>query len=266
MSTREEPWPAGTPCWADLGVPDIAAAVAFYSEVVGWTFVDTGPDYGGYFIGQVDGRAAAGVGPLMQEGQPAAWTVYLASDDVDATAELIGKHGGTVLVAPIDVAGSGHMLIGADPTGGVFGVWQQTGMIGCQVQDEPGSFVWDDARLTDPEVGKRFYADVFGFQYSPLGPEAGDDAPADYATFNIEGGDPNRPLGGIGGLMGMPPGTPSHWLAYFAVADTDAAVEAVGDGGGTVHMSPEDTPYGRIAVVADPFGATFGLIGAPAEQ
>jgi len=65
-------------------------------------------------------------------------------------------------------------------------------------------------------------------------------------------------------MMGAPPGTPSHWLAYFTVADVDASFDAVGDGGGSVLMPPEDTPFGRIGVVQDPFGATFGLHGAPA--
>jgi predicted enzyme related to lactoylglutathione lyase len=264
MSTRTDPWPAGTPCWVDLSVPDVAAAVAFYSEVIGWTFVDTGPDYGGYHIAQMDERAAAGIGPIMQEGQPAAWTVYLASDDVDATAKLVGEHGGSLYAGPMDIAGNGRMLIAADPTGGVFGVWQQTGMIGSGFQDEPGSFVWDDARLTDPDAGKRFYADVFGFRYTPLGADDAD--MADYETFTVPGGPPERPAGGIGGMMGAPPGTPSHWLPYFMAADTDAAVAVAGDGGGTVLMAPENTPYGRIAIVQDPFGAVFGLIGTPTEE
>ncbi len=260
MSTRTDPWPPGTPCWVDLSVPDVAGAVAFYSSVIGWTFVDTGADYGGYHIAQMDGRAAAGIGPLMQEGQPAAWTVYLASDDADATAKLIGEHGGTVYAGPTDIADNGRMLIAADPTGGVFGVWQQTGMIGSALVDEPGAFVWDDARLHDVEVGKRFYADVFGLRYAPL-PDAGE--AGDYEIFTLDG---ERPLGGMGGIVDAPPGTPSHWLAYFTVADVDAAVEAVGDGGGRVLMSPETTPFGRIGVVTDPFGATFGLHSAPGDS
>jgi predicted enzyme related to lactoylglutathione lyase len=259
MSTRTDPWPAGTPCWVDLSVPDVEAAVAFYADVVGWTFVDTGPDYGGYQIAQLDGRAVAGIGPTMQEGQPSAWTVYLASDDIDATAALIGEHGGTIFAGPMDIAGNGRMLVAADPTGAVFGVWQQTGMIGSAVVEEPGAFVWDDALLHDVEAGKRFYAAVFGFEYAPLGPEAGD-VPAGYETFTVGG----RPGGGIGGMMGGPAGTPSHWLAYFTVADIDVAVGEVGDGGGTVLMSPEDTPFGRIGVVVDPFGAVVGLHSPPA--
>jgi hypothetical protein len=106
------------------------------------------------------------------------------------------------------------------------------------------------------EAGKRFYAAVFGFRYSPL-EEGGD---AGYETFDVPGGD-GRPAGGIGGIPGAAPGTPSHWLPYFTVADIDATVEAVGAGGGAVLLAPTDTPFGRIAVVRDPFGAVFGLHG-----
>jgi predicted enzyme related to lactoylglutathione lyase len=143
----------------------------------------------------------------------------------------------------------------------VFGVWQQTGMIGASVDEEPGAIIWDDAHLHDVEAGKRFYADVFGFRYAPLGPEAGETG--DYETFLVPAA-PDRPGGGIGGMMGAPPGTPSHWLAYFTVTDADAAADAVGAGGGRVLMAPESTPFGRIGVVIDPFGAVFGLHSAPA--
>jgi hypothetical protein len=63
----------------------------------------------------------------------------------------------------------------------------------------------------------------------------------------------------MGGMMGAPDGSPSHWLAYFTVADIDASVRAVRDGGGTVVREPEHTPFGRIGTVRDPFGAEFGL-------
>ena len=263
MPTRTEPWPAGTPCWVDLAVPDVAGAVAFYADVIGWTFVEPGGDHAGYQLAQVDGRTAAGVGQVAQEDQHPAWTVYFASDDIDATAKLIGEHGGSVFVGPMDVTDIGRLLVAADPTGGVFGVWQQTGMIGCEVQEEPGSFVWDDARLRDVGLGKRFYAEVFDLHYAPLPPEAGE--VGDYETFTPPGGTESRPARGMGGMQGPPPGTPSHWLAYFTVADVDASVGAVGDGGGTVLRPPETTPFGRIGVVADPYGAVFGLHSAPAS-
>src|SRR5262245_1718912 len=152
MPTHEGPWPAGTPCWVDLAVPDVAQATAFYGSVIGWSFVDSGEEFGHYNIGMVDGRPAAGIGPLMQEGQPTFWTVYLATDDADATAKLISDNGGSVIMAPMDIPGNGRMVIAADPAGAVFGVWQSLGMNGAAVYNEPGGLTWEDARLSDPEA------------------------------------------------------------------------------------------------------------------
>jgi hypothetical protein len=188
----------------------------------------------------------------MAEGAPTAWTLYFASDDADATAELVAQHGGSVLFEPMDIAGNGRMCVAVDPAGAAFGVWQARGMIGAGVVNEPGGLVWEDARLADPEAAKRFYSGVFGFTY-----ESFEGAPEQYWTFH-RGGDP---LGGIGGMMGAPEGTPSHWLTYFAVADTDAALAAARDAGGAVVDGPDDSPFGRIGVLADPFGATFAVIG-----
>jgi uncharacterized protein len=252
MTHRDTPWPAGTPCWVDLSVPDLSAGLEFYRSVFGWEMVDSGPEYGNYHIAQVDGRAAAGIGPVMEEGQPSAWTVYLAADDADAAAKLVGEHGGSVLVPPMDIADNGRMAIAADPTGAVFGIWQSLGMIGAGIANEPGGLVWEDARLSDPEAGKRFYADVFGWTYGPV-----EGAPEDYATFAVDG----EIAGGLGGLMGAPEGTPSHWLPYFMVADVDLATTSARSGGGAVLLEPEDTPFGRMSVVTDPFGATFSLHG-----
>ena len=81
----------------------------------------------------------------------------------------------------------------------------------------------------------------------------------DYGTFALPGQE--APLGGMGGMMGGEGG--SHWLVYFAVADVDAAVEAVLAHGGSSLAPAFDSPYGRMASVADPAGAAF-MLAAPA--
>jgi uncharacterized protein len=255
MPVRTEPWPAGTPCWVDLAVPDVAAAVAFYGSVIGWDFVDSGAEYGHYHVARTKDRAAAAVGPVQGAGRPSAWTVYLASDDVDATAALIGENGGTVVAPPFDVPGNGRMTVALDPCGGAFGVWQAGGTVGAEIYNEPGSLVWTDARLTDPEAGRAFYTAVFGYTFESVpGVPAGD-----YAVFQVGG----EVAGGMGGMMGAPPGTPAHWLAYFAVTDVDAAVAAGESAAATVLMPPQDTPFGRMGILTDPFGATFAVHGGP---
>ncbi len=256
MPTRTNPWPTGTPCWVDLSVPDLTTAKAFYGAVFGWSFFDSGAEFGHYHICQVDDRAAAAIGPLQTEGQPTAWTVYLASDDVDGTAKLIGDNGGAVLVEPMDIPGSGRMCIAQDPQGAVFGVWQTAGMHGAEVYMEPGALVWTDVRLPDPDAGRTFYASVFGYRYEPI-----EGAPPDYTAIRFDAARDGESVGGIGGMMGSPEDTPAHWLAYFLVSDADAAAASATAAGGTILAEPFDTPYGRMAGITDPHGATFFVVG-----
>lgn len=45
-------------------------------------------------------------------------------------------------------------------------------------------------------------------------------------------------------MMDPSAGLPSHWVAYFSVADTDAAVAAAVNAGGALQGDPMDTPFG----------------------
>ena len=252
MPTRSDPWPTGTPCWVDLGAPDVAASTAFYGAVLGWSFVDTGEEFGHYNICQVNGLAAAAIGPKQDPNQPTAWTVYLASDNADATAASITANGGMLLAEPFDIPGTGRMTVAADPAGAAFGVWQSGGMIGAEIYNDAGALAWTDARLTDPDAARAFYSAVFGYQYQAM-----PGAPGHYTTFHLD----EAPIGGIGGMMDPAAGLPSHWLAYFAVADADAAVTAAIDGGGTLQGDPMNSPFGRMAFLTDPDGAVFALVG-----
>ena len=251
MTMRTSRWPAGVPCWADLSAPDVEAAKSFYAEVLGWTFQDTGDEYGGYAIAQVRGAAAAAIGP-QPEGAPAAWTLYLASDDADKTAAAVAEHGGTVLLPPGDVGPLGRLFIAADPTGATFGVWQAGTHLGAGITSEPGSLVWEDLRSPDPDAARAFYSDVFGYHTRAL-PAAG----PDYHTFSLPGED--APLGGMGGMMGADD-RPAHWIIYFAVADTGSAVATAERRGGGVVAPPMDTTYGRLAGLTDPAGAAFWIL------
>ena len=250
MTTRTSPWPAGVPCWTDLMTPDVGDARMFYEAVLGWTFADTGDEYGGYVIGQVGGAAAAGIGP-MQEGTRTAWTLYFATGDADASAGQVEARGGTVIVPPGDVGPLGRMAVAADPTGALFGVWQAGGHIGAGIANEPGALTWDDLRTTDPDAARAFYEALFGFRYEGIPDEEGD-----YRVMFRPG--EQAPLGGIGGMMGEE-GSP-HWLVYFGVADTAATAAAAERAGGSVLAPPFETPYGRLAALADPGGATFWVI------
>ena len=257
MSIRTSPWPAGVPCWADLMVPDVAAAGAFYAAVLGWEVPASDDQYGGYVVAHRDGHATAGIAPL-QPGARTGWTLYFATDDADATTAAAEQAGGTVLLPAVEVGPLGRMALLADPSGAWFGVWQASTMIGAALVNEPGGLVWEDLRSTDPAAAQAFYSAVFGFHVDPLAM-----AGPDYGTFRLR--HEQAPLGGMGGMMNSPEGTPSHWLVYFAVADTDAALAAATEAGGTVTVPAKDTPFGRLGGVRDPYGADLVVLQPPPD-
>lgn len=63
---------------------------------------------------------------------------------------------------------------------------------------------------------------------------------------------------------GVPEEVPAHWQIYFAVEDTDAAVEQVKQRGGSVMVEPMEVPAGRFSILTDPHGASFAVIALSA--
>src|SRR3954454_22300655 len=119
-------YPPGTPSWVDLSTSDVDGAARFYDELLGWETFEPGDaeETGGYRMFTVRGKQVAGLGPVQQDGQPPAWTTYIASSDAEETARKAGEAGGQGFMPPVDVMDAGRMTIIADPTGAVFGVWQ----------------------------------------------------------------------------------------------------------------------------------------------
>jgi uncharacterized protein len=258
MVTRDTVWPGGTPCWVDLGVDDIDKARAFYSGLFGWDIQPGPPEAGGYAIALLRGRPAAGIGPKMGPAEtPTVWTTYLAADSADDTAAKVKTAGGQLLTDLMDVMDAGRMAIAADPAGAVFGIWQGRAHTGAGIANEPGSLCWNENMSRDFDGSKAFYHAVFGYDYDDMS-----DGGFSYATLKL--GDDI--VGGIGGLPAdVPAGVPAHWSAYFAVADTDAALQTVTGLGGSVVRPAWDSPYGRMATVSDDQGAAFSVIGITAD-
>jgi len=242
----------GTPIWVDVAASDIAKTKAFYNAVLGWDAVDASqPEAGGYGMFNVNGKVVAGYMPVQNEQQPVVWTTYVSVADAGTTANRVKEAGGTVMVGPMQVMDVGSMALFADPTGAVVGVWQPGTHTGADIYNVPGALVWNELATRDPAKAAAFYSRVFGWE-APA-----DAATSQYAEWKLEGRT-------IGGMMPMgetyPASVPPHWLTYFAVADCDRVVAAAAAAGGKVVMPAKDIDQGRIAVIADPGGATFAVI------
>ncbi len=258
MVTRDSRWPAGTPCWVDVSVDDVPKAITFYQALFGWDIQVGGPEVGGYSIARLENRIVAGVSPKYGPAEaPSAWTTYLATEDVDATADRIKGAGGQLIAGPMDVTSEGRMAIAIDTAGAVFGVWQGGNTTGIGLANVPGALSWDEQMSRDFHGSKAFYHAVFGYGYQDMSAEG-----FKYVTLMVDG----HEVGGLGEYpQGTPEEMPAAWSVYFAVENADAAVAKVVELGGTVVRPAWDSPYGRIGVVADDHGAVFSLIKLPTQ-
>lgn len=256
MTTQTALRPHGAITWMDLSTPDLEGAKRFYQHVFGWEYYDIGADFGHYHYALTRGQAAAGIGqspPYMTT--PSAWTVYLASaeGDVDRVKAL----GGQIVVESMTVGDAGKMTICADSTGAMFGLWQPIDFIGAAVEGEHGGMAWGEVNTRNAAGARDFYASLFALTSHKM-----EDEKVEYYTMHHE----EAMLFGVMQMDEAWGDLPPHWMGYFAVDNADAAVERVLSAGGKVMAPQFDTPYGRIAVTADPYGAVFSIIQLPEEE
>ena len=238
----------GTPSWVDLGTPDIAGALAFYSGLFGWEGEDQGEEAGHYTMCRLRGKAVAALGPQQNPGPPV-WMTYITVASAEQAAVLIPAHGGTVLVPPFDVFDAGRMAVAVDNAGTAFSIWEPGRHIGAEIVNEPGTLCWNELTTRDKESAKAFYPAVFGWEAQDHG---------EYLEWSLDG----RVIAGCMPMVGAtwPEEIPNHWMTYFAVEDCDASAARVAELGGNVAVPPTDIPQGRLAVCNDPTGGTFSII------
>ncbi len=248
----------GEPCWVDALLPDVEAGKRFYGPLFGWTFGDHLPEHHGYTFALRDGVPAGALAAKPDGRMPTVWNLYLATVDAAACAGKIRDAGGEVFMGPQRVGDLGTMLMAADPTGAVFGVWQGGGHPGFGTGGGPGAFCWAELLTRAPETTDPFYREVFGVRGEQIGESGGD---FDYEVWSAAGDPEHRPLAGRMRMgSDVPRELPPHFGVVFAVGDCDAAADAARAGGGRVASDPRDTPYGRLAELVDDQGAHFTVL------
>ncbi|MEV0961556.1 VOC family protein [Streptomyces sp. NPDC049910] len=249
----------GSPNWLDLATPDLPGAASFYGELFGWTFRPGGPGAGGYGMFELDGRTAAGgMGVPPEQGAPG-WTLYFRSASADDTAERVRNSGGSVTYEPADVRDLGRMAHFADPAGVGFATWQPGTSRGLDVVNETGSLCWAELFTQDPGAALEFYRAVFDWDEFAVPIPGG----GTYVTVNPAGAGEDAMFAGLVALDTDPVEAAAgpYWLPYFEIVGTDATAAAAEELGGTVRTGPIDLEdVGRIAKLADPYGARFAVI------
>lgn len=123
-STPDGAAPASDFSWHELATSDPQAALAFYSELFGWSrgpAHDMGPA-GTYQLVEHGGAQVGGVYKVMDASKPPHWLTYIQVASVDRAAAAAKAAGGRVTQGPMEVPGGSRIAQILDPQGGAFAV------------------------------------------------------------------------------------------------------------------------------------------------
>jgi predicted enzyme related to lactoylglutathione lyase len=244
--------------WYELMTSDVAAAKAFYTNVVGWSTQDMPMPGMTYTLLRSGDTQVGGMMPLPKEacdaGMKPCWVSYLEADDVDGAAAKVQSLGGKIYRAPADIPNVGRFAVVADPQGASFNLFKPSQPGRRNVSSEPGHIGWHELHTNDSPQALDFYNAMFGWlkgdgmDMGPMGT---------YQLFTIG-------AAAVGAMFNSPAAQARpFWLYYFNVGDIDAAAKRVSDGGGKIMFGPQQVPGGGwIVQASDPQGAAFALLGS----
>ncbi len=120
----DEPRP-GEFSWRELATTDYRAAFEFYRELFGWEIMNDF-DMGESGMYRIFGRSGRDMGGMFDKPAempgPPFWLYYVSVADVDKTTEEVEKHGGKILIGPMEVPGGDRITQCMDPQGAAFAI------------------------------------------------------------------------------------------------------------------------------------------------
>jgi predicted enzyme related to lactoylglutathione lyase len=252
----------GKVIFAQLVTPDLAAAEQFYAGLFGWTFRSLHGGTTDYAAAFFDGRLVAALTQRKlssAEHRQPAWLTFIAVHDVDATKNAAVQHGAKVLFGPHDFPDRGREAVLEDPQGAVFAVLASSSGDPPDVLAAPGEWIWSSLITREPDVDAGFYQTLFDYEVFDLPAEAG----AQHLLLATD----NYARASANSLPVSKSNIHPHWLNYVRVEDVDkSAAKAVALGGRILVEPRIDRHGGKIALIADPAGAPFGLLEWPETE
>jgi predicted enzyme related to lactoylglutathione lyase len=248
--------------WYELLTTDPKAAMAFYTDVVGWK-TQLYAEEGGYTMWLSAQGPLGGVTALPEAakkmGMPSHWTAHVYVSDVDASVAKVRSLDGRVVMPPTDIPTIGRFAVISDPQGAMINVFKPLPPENGESMKphdvtKPGEFCWAELMTTDHEAAFRFFSALFGWEkLSELDMGPG----GKYLIFGLG----EKRLGGMFSKgKDVPAGQPNAFLYYQQVADIDAATARATAKGARILNGPMEVPGGaRIAQMMDPQGVAFAL-------
>ncbi|WP_455204107.1 VOC family protein [Kaarinaea lacus] len=239
--------------WAELFTDDVDAAKTFYAQAFAWEFEQIGSGDGAYTLIRNNGSAIAGIiyhQKKNQTGSSGRWLGLMSVADVGSAVSQATNVGGKVLVQPKHLKGRGETAVLADPEGALFGVIRSDSGDPSDIFPPFNGWLWSELWAHNADSMAEFYSKVGGYQTKAV---QSADEPSE--VYLVAG---DYPRAGIVELERKD--IPSNWLPYVRVQNLEQTLARITAAGGELLIAPSpEVRQGKVAIVADPLGAVFGV-------
>jgi len=240
--------------WADLFTSKPEASTTFYCNLLGWTSTTVHQKGSVYTIFFNNGIPVAGLSPHSagKEDHPSKWIGYVSVFDIEATAALVKKNGGSVHARPKNFPDRGFQAIVTDGEGIAIGLLQSSAGDPSDAETASGAWNWFELYSKDPAASGAFFHRVLNYDIAPEGKSGRK------SEFVLSSGGKSR-----AGIAGLPEAESASatWLGVIRVDDLDQTLAKVAGLGGEILVPPHPAEYGsRFAIIGDPTGGTIGLV------
>lgn len=263
----------GSPNWVDLHTGTIDTARTFYEAMFGWGFrnrFSLSPVPDGAHHEQYEPTASLmalcndkPTAELVERNEAfddmallSNWFSYVYVDDLAETLAKVEPAGGLVLSPPAPRGTMARVATILDPSDALLCLWEADDLGGSDTLHENGSLTWIELETPDLDSAVKFYGELFGWDAAEIPViEGAYLLDGCYTLFTKNG---TRVAGAV-----TPPtdDIPASWCPSFAVDDVENATRTAIENGGVLMAEPTNTPVGRQAVIVDPTGAVFSILG-----
>jgi predicted enzyme related to lactoylglutathione lyase len=249
----------GQVIWHDLETTDLARAEAFYKQLFGWQMRTYRAAGNAYVVAINAGQPVAGMlQRVVREGEerPSGWLPFVSVADVDAVVSLARRHAALVLADPQNRAERGRQALIRDPNGLALALENSSSGDPAEGQAPPGDWAANSLFARDPAAAAVFFQQILG--YRVLG------AAASAGFERIVLGSGARPRISVDPLPDASWPQAGAWVGFLRVPDAaEAVARALALGGRVLVEAHRDSEGAQSAILADPTGASFGVMQPP---
>jgi predicted enzyme related to lactoylglutathione lyase len=113
--------------WCEADTTNLDQTVGYYTKLFGWQTKIDGDGAQKYVHFKNGDTMVGGAMQIQKEwgpGIPSHWAICFGVEDVDATTAKAKAAGGTALMGPVTLPGTGRYAVLADPQGATFQIFK----------------------------------------------------------------------------------------------------------------------------------------------